>query len=291
MVYAFLTFLSKIAPRLPLAVRCKIGDLLGAAVWPLVPRRRKEMARANIVCGLGVDNAQASKIAKDSAVRFGRLFLEMLCLPALTMESLPKLVSRIEGLDNLRQAQAAGRGVIVITAHSGNWELIGPALALHGFPMVGVAQKQSSSTDRFINECRSATGMKIIYKTDVRSILRMLIAGNIIGLLIDQDAHQEGAFVEFLGRLASTPKGAAVMARMQDVPIVPLFIHSEPDGRHVLAIQAPICMEKTKDREKDVWEMTQRLTCLVENHIRQYPQQWFWLHNRWKTPAKREKQG
>ncbi|MBP2639135.1 MAG: lipid biosynthesis acyltransferase [Firmicutes bacterium] len=283
MLYAFLRVLSKIASRLPLAGRCKLGDLLGTLIWPFVPRRRKQMAQANISLSLGVDRLQADKIAKDSAVRFGRLFLEMLCLPGLTLETLPKLVSRIEGMDNLRQAQAAGRGAIVVTAHSGNWELIGPALSLHGFPMVGVAQKQHSNSDRFINECRTSTGMQIIYKTDVRSILRMLISGNIVGLLIDQDAHQDGAFVEFFGRPASTPKGAAVMARMQDVPIVPLFIHGEADGRHVLAIQEPIRMEKTADREKDVWEMTQRLTRIVENHIRQYPQQWFWLHNRWKT--------
>jgi len=284
MLYVFLKFLSKIAPRLPLSVRCGAGDLLGTVIWPLVPRRRKEMAQTNISHSLSVDRAQAYKIAKSSAVRFGRLFLEMLCLPGLTLDKLPKLVSRIEGLDNLRQAQEVGRGVIVITAHSGNWELIGPALSLHGFPMVGVAQKQHSNSDRFINECRTGTGMKIIYKTDVRSILRVLISGSIVGLLIDQDAHQDGAFVDFFGRPASTPKGAAVMARMQDVPIVPLFIYTEADGRHVINIQAPIRMEKTADRERDVWEMTQRLTRIVENHIHQYPQQWFWLHNRWKTP-------
>lgn len=284
MLYVFLRGLSKIASWLPLSARCKLGDLLGVLIWPFVPRRRKQMAQANISRSLGVDRPQAEKIAKGSAVRFGRLFLEMLCLPELTLATLPKLVSRIEGMDHLRKAQEAGRGAIVVTAHSGNWELIGPALSLHGFPMVGVAQKQHSNSDRFINECRTSTGMQIIYKTDVRSILRMLISGNIVGLLIDQDAHQDGAFVDFFGRPASTPKGAAVMARMQDVPIVPLFIYGEADGRHVLAIQEPIRMEKTGDREKDVWEMTQRLTRIVETHIRKYPQQWFWLHNRWKTP-------
>ncbi len=288
MVYTVLKVLSKIAPRLSVSARCGIGDWLGRAVWPLVPRKRKKMAQTNIYLSLPVDQTEAYAIAKASAVRFGRLLLEMLCLPGLTLNTLPRLVSRIEGMDHLRQAQAAGRGVIVIAAHSGNWELIGPALSLHGFPMVGVALKQhNSAVDRFINECRTDAGMKIIYKTDVRSILRTLAGGAIVGLLIDQDARQDGTFVDFFGRPASTPKGAAVMARMQNVPIVPLFIHSDTDGRHVIEIQAPIQMEKTADREYDVQKMMQRLTNLVEDHIRSYPQEWFWLHNRWKTrPSK-----
>jgi KDO2-lipid IV(A) lauroyltransferase len=101
---------------------------------------------------------------------------------------------------------------------------------------------------------------------------------------MDQDAHKKGVFVPFLGRLASTPVGPAAIARLRNAPIVPAFIHEIAPGKHEIIIHPALTVAKTKDRDADIYQTTVRLTGIVEDHIRQYPSEWFWLHNRWKTP-------
>lgn len=286
MLYKFVKICSFLVSRLPKKLRRGIGTVLGIICWQIVPRKRKIMAINNIMISLSVDESQARNIAKRSTTRFGNMFLEVLCLPNINKDNIANYV-QLEGSEYLTEALSHGKGVVLATAHCGNWELGGAALAIHGFPLISVAQKQTNvQMDRFINEYRTGTGMQVVYKTGVRDMIKLLGAGKIIGLLMDQDANHDGVMVNFFGRLASTPQGAAALARLKDTPIIPSFITENKDGTHKAILHPPVWVDKTGDREHDILVTTQQLTSIIEQHIRTYPHEWFWLHNRWKsTPS------
>lgn len=289
MQYYIVKCVSRIVCCLPAGIRRGLGALLGRLCWPLVPTKRRKMAINNICRSFGVSERQAYALAKASAVRFGPMFMEVLHMPRLTSENIGNYV-KLTGQEHLEAALKMGRGAVLATAHTGNWELLGAALAMHGFPLVAVVQRQTNhAMDKFINEYRTKAGMHVTYKTGVREMVKLLCSGKVIGLLMDQDNHKHGIFVEFFYRPASTPQGAAALGRLNNAPIVPAFITANPDGTHTAIIHPPVMVEKTADRDHDIFTTTQKLTKIIENHIRQYPQEWFWLHNRWKTPPPAEK--
>ncbi|MBP2654212.1 MAG: lipid biosynthesis acyltransferase [Firmicutes bacterium] len=284
MQYYLVKSLSLVVSVMPYGVRRKLGDLIGELCWPFIPRRRKAMAIQNAMIGLKIDRLAAQEIVKKSAIRFGRMFMEVLHFPKLDKENIKSYVT-IEGREHLDEALSYGRGALLAGAHSGNWEILGQAMALGGYPFVGVAQKQTNAAmDRFIVEYRELSGMHITYKTGVREMINLLGKGWPIGLMMDQDAGDKGVFVDFFGRPASTAAGAAVLARMKDAPIVPVFISENIDGTHRVTIHPPLWVAKTEERDEDIYIITQKITAIVEEHIRKYPHEWFWLHNRWKTP-------
>lgn len=283
MLYQFVKIISNMINMLPDVVRRVIGQGLGMVFWWIIPTKRKKMAITNIQRGLEVDKVAATHIAKRSATRFGKMVMDILYSSKFTNQDMEKYV-KLEGHENLTAALSHGKGAIVATSHSGNWELFGAALARHGFPLVSVAQKQTNSDiDRFINEIRTQSGMKVVYKTGVRDMVKILGEGQVVGILMDQDAGPEGVMVNFFGRLSSTPQGAAALARLKDSPIVPIFITENADGTHTGKLYPPIWVEKTSDREHDILTTTQHLTTIIEEHIRKHPHEWFWLHNRWKN--------
>lgn len=283
MLYQFVKILSKTINILPMAVRHSIGRGLGLVFWWIIPAKRRNMAIGNIRRSLNLDESQATLIAKRSTTRFGKMVIDMLYMSNFTPETIQKYV-KLEGHEHLTEALSHGKGAIVATSHSGNWELFGAALAMYGFPLVSVAQKQTNSDmDHFINELRTKSGMEVIYKTGVRDMVKILGQGRVVGILMDQDAGPEGVMVEFFGRLSSTPQGAAALGRLKDSPIVPIFITENDDGTHTGTLYPAMWVEKTQDREQDILIMTQKLTTIIEEHIRSHPHEWFWLHNRWKN--------
>ena len=282
MIYQVVKIISRIVCVLPRPVWQRLGKIIGALCWLIVPGKRKKMAQENIMRCLSVGEDKANEIAKQSATRFGKMFMEVLYLPKFKENRMKDYVY-LQGAEHMTEALKHGKGAILATAHSGNWEILGAALAMDGFPLIGVAQKQTNADmDKFINEYRKLSGLHITYKTGVREMVKMLGEGRIVGLVMDQDAHRDGVMVEFFGRLASTPQGAAALARLKDSPIVPAFITENPDGTHTGIIHPPVWLERTKNREDDILKTTQELTTIIENHVRQYPHEWFWLHNRWK---------
>lgn len=282
MSYYFMIFLSKIACLLPWKLCEMIGNVLGSFAWIFVPKRRKNLARDNVKRCLKVDDSEANRIAKESSTRFGAMFFEFLRFPLL--KSRMKDHVEIENLDYLLEyKKSSDIGAIIATCHSDNWELMGGAFACNGIPLVGVAKKQRSM-DRFINEYRTLIGMHITYKTGVREMFEMLGEGWFIGLIMDQDpSRRDGVVVDFFDQPTNTPVGAASMARFKDVPIFPAFMHRNPDGTHRLIVSKPIRVEKTQDKREDIRKTTQILSKLIEEHVRKYPEEWFWLHDRWKS--------
>jgi len=283
MKYQFVKMISRLICLLPDPVCRMLGRGLGLLFWLLVPRKRKKMATENMMRSLSLDEEQAIEFVKRSCTRFGPMFLDVLRLPTFNKNNMKQYV-HLEGEEYLTEALSHGKGAILATSHSGNWEFLGAALAMRGFPLASIAQKQSSEQmDRFINEYRTMTGMKVIYKTGVRDMIKLLGEGYVIGILMDQDAHRDGVMVDFFGRSSSTPQGAAALGRLKDAPIIPIFMTENKDGTHTGILHPPVWVEKTSDRDHDILITTQQLTRTIEGHIRKYPHEWFWLHNRWKN--------
>ena len=283
MAYYFARLVSWLCCLLSDRVSDGVGTLLGRLTWPLIPVRRRRMAVENVSACLAVEEREALRIAKASWVRFGPMLLEVMRFPVLKSRFLE--IAEIEGAAYLREGLALGRGVVIATSHSGNWELMGGVLSAAGFPIVGVAMRQKEAGfDRFINEYRRGAGMHITYKDNVREMFAFLKKGWAIGLLMDQDiGRRDGIVFDWFGRSTNFVQGPAVLARHQNVPIVPGFIHRLPDGRHRIHFHPPVFVPRTKDKAADIRTAMEAVSRTLEQHIRRYPEEWFWLHDRWKS--------
>ena len=285
--YTLLKFLSWIACHLPLKVSLTIGRGLATLMWILLPHKRKKIALDNIRHCLNVDEKESARIAKESTVNLGPLAMEVLNFPRLKgmMKSYVKIIG-LEYLTNyINSPNRNGRGAVIATCHSDNWELMGGAFAQYGIPLVGVAKKQKSvGADKFINEFRTKIGMHITYRSGVREMYKMMDEGHFIGLIMDQDVgRNDGVIVKFFNRATNYVTGAASMSRFKSIPIFPAFMHKNSDGTHTLEVLPPLTVKKTSDKRADIQLMTQKLATLTEEHIRRYPEEWFWLHDRWKS--------
>ena len=282
--YWAVKLLSHFVCLLPHRAAMMIGAGLAHLLWPFIPARRKRLAQTQIERCLHVSPAEAARIARESTLRFGPMLMEVLRFPVLRRH-IEDYVTITGALDTMRAALAQGKGAIIATSHSGNWELMGGALALAGLPIVGVAKRQSAAgMDRFINEYRALVGVHVTYRSSVREMFRMIDQGWIIGLLSDQDpSRRDGVVVDFFGQETNAFTGAAAIARRCEVPIFPAFMHRRADGHHELTIEEPLYVEKTDDRAADVLRVTQEISAHIEAWIRRYPSEWFWLHDRWKS--------
>lgn len=283
LAYYMVKAISFVVCLLPRSVGEILGKLLGEIAWLFVPAKRKLLAKKQIMDCLHVEAAEAERIAKASSVRFGPMLIEVLRFPVIK-NNMDQYV-KYQGLEKLQQGLKEGKGAIIAAAHSGNWELMGGALAKAGIPLVGVAMKQKNSgMDKFINEYRTLIGMHITYKTGVREMFVMLKKGWVIGLIMDQDTNRhDGIVLDFFNRPTNCTPGAASMARFQDVPIYTVFMHREKNGQHILVAEGPFHVNKTADKREDILKTTQQINYEIEKHVRKYPEEWFWLHDRWKS--------
>jgi KDO2-lipid IV(A) lauroyltransferase len=193
---------------------------------------------------------------------------------------------RIEGLEHLAAATDGTSGVLLLTGHFGNWELLGLAHALTRLPLTVVVRPLDSSVlNRLAERLRARTGAELIAKRSaLRPVLRALRHGRMVGILLDQNASRdEGVFVPFFGRPASTSRSLALLAVRTGRPIVPVFIHREPDGRHRIVIEPALPVPAAISPEAAVVELTAECARRTEAIIRRWPEQWFWLHRRWRT--------
>lgn len=285
--YRLLKLLSGAVCLLPLKFCLTVGRALASLIWLFLPRKRKQLAIDNIRRCLDVEPAEAARIARESTVQFGAMFMEVLSFPKLkgNMQSHVKVIGLEHLTRYIKSTERGGRGAVIATCHSDNWELMGGAFAQNGIPLVGVAKKQrSEDADKFINEFRTLIGMHITYRSGVREMYKMLDDGHFIGLIMDQDVGRvDGVVVKFFNQATNFVTGAASMSRFRKIPIFPAFMHKNFDGTHTLEVFPPINVERTTDKHADLKRMTQHLATLIEQHVRKYPAEWFWLHDRWKS--------
>jgi KDO2-lipid IV(A) lauroyltransferase len=193
--------------------------------------------------------------------------------------------TRIEGRDLLDRLRARGRGIILVLGHQMNWEWAGVASTRAGIPLNSVYRPiENPWIDRALNGFRRLAGQKVITKYEsASSYVDVLRRNEFLSLLADQDAHADGVFVPFFGRPASTVKGPALFALRHRAPIVCVEIWRDPDGTHHVRYGDPLEPDDFGGGREAVARMTAAYVARIETYVRRHPEQWMWLHRRWKS--------
>jgi KDO2-lipid IV(A) lauroyltransferase len=268
---------------LPLPAIQRLGGMVGSFAYHVFPVR-KGVAREHIrkaFPAYGEDEIES--VLKASYAGVCRTMLEILKMPYLDSSTLVGMV-HVDGRQHLDRALEEGRGLIVVTYHLGNWELMGAVGVLLGYPLDVIVQRQSNPlSDAFINRTRMRMGMGVIERRRaVTDTARSLKKNRIIAFLSDQDAREDGVFAPLFGKLASTPRGPAVLALRFKAPLVTAAMLRNPDGTHRFVIR-PLDVERTGRTEDDVYAITCEYNRRLEEYVRECPAQWLWFHRRWKT--------
>ncbi|HEX4825737.1 MAG TPA: lysophospholipid acyltransferase family protein [Candidatus Polarisedimenticolaceae bacterium] len=274
--------LARVLPR-----RALLG--LGAAAGALLGRidlRHTRIARENLARAYGdtVPAPERERILRRCWRHFGRIGLDVLYFPRLGRDDLGGVLA-IEGAEHLRQALTLGRGALVFSAHYGHWEAGAYAMGLLEIPFAVIGRPLDNPLlERRLLALRGGTGNAVIPKRRaVRETMKALAAGTAVAILIDQDARDDGVFVPFFGRPASTTPTLALLALRTGAPVVPVFARVAADGTIGVHVQPAVPIEATGDRDADVLRVTAACTAVVETWVRRDPEQWLWMHRRWKT--------
>ena len=204
-----------------------------------------------------------------------------------TDQTLAKELVSVDGLEHLERALSKGKGAVAISAHMGNFPLIGPRLILEGYNFSLILREpKDSMLGKTLSDLRNNVGMASIpvnpRKVCVGQSLAALSRNEILFLQIDQNASSRDLWVDFFGWKVPTFRGPVVFSMRTGAPLIPMFIIRETLDHHKLIIKEPFVLEGTDDKEKDILYNTARLTKLIESYIREYPSQWWWFHRRWK---------
>ena len=286
MVFIALRTFFGIGKRLPLGFTRAIGRVASGVALRVVEREKRNI-RANLeIAYPDLSQQQRTTLMLGCARHFGDLLAEAAWLSRATGAEVEAICS-VDGLEHINHALDEGRGVVFATAHCGNWELLSARLPIAGIPLTSaVRQLDDPRVDALLRSLRCRFGTEIIPRgpSAGRRLFRALRNNRTIGLLIDQDIKKvPGVFVPFFGRPAWTPSGAATLAIRLDCPVVPGFIHRRPDGTHHTVIHPPLPTPNTGTLEDQVLELTAAATSAIEDQIRAYPEQWVWMHRRWRT--------
>jgi len=269
----------------PLRAVRAFGRGLGRLLSDLDPRH-VAIATANLRQAFPHwDDVRRLRTARDVYAHFGQVLLEILWLRGRSREEVLGLVE-VVGREHVEAAFAAGRGVLCVTAHIGNWEMHG---LTHGwmFGPISVVARPIDNPDlhRRLCEVRTMGGNAVIDKRHaLAQIMRGLKENRGIAILIDQNVQaQDGIFVDFFGRAAATTTVAAALAVRTGCALLPSHTVLGRDGRYRLVYDPVVRWSPSGDRRADVARLTQQLTAIIEGWIREAPAQWLWLHKRWKT--------
>jgi KDO2-lipid IV(A) lauroyltransferase len=225
------------------------------------------------------------QLSKAVYRHFAVVAAEFFDIPYLTKENVHEW-GDVEGLEHYYEAIAKGKGILSIVAHFGNWELLPMGIPIYAKPIYIVYRPLDNKiVDNMVEYVRTLRGNVLIPKGGSgKQIMELLKHNEIIGILSDQNVSvQEGVFVDFFGRPACTSVGLAVMAMRSGAPVLAIFPARQKSGRYKVILKPPMEAVVTGDDEKDLVVNTQRFTRVIEDVIREYPEQWFWFHQRWKT--------
>jgi KDO2-lipid IV(A) lauroyltransferase len=290
LVRGLLAFVLSVGLEHALRIGRAVGDLLF-----LLDRKHRTRALRNL------GNAFPD-LPEEGRTRIARDAFRSVVLTIVEMAYLPRVLTRGSFTRHVHfrihpEARAAidGGGVVIFTAHIGNWELSGLASGMMGLPFTSVARPLDNPfLNGFVVRTRERSGQRIIFKRGaLREMVRAVKSGGVLAVISDQNAGRHGVLVDFFGRPASATAAPATVALRQGVPLLPGWQRRVGPGfRHVLTIEAPLTPPATGDRERDVHEMTQAMAQRMEEWIRREPGQWLWAHRRWKIrgPKKEEEE-
>ena len=283
--YFLVAMLIRFLRLLPRMTAIRLMRFLGGITFTLAGKARgKTIRHLSMAFDKEKSAAEINLLARRTFVHFFTAAADLLRLPKLMDRGLDKIVTT-EGMHHLDEAFTAGRGALMITAHYGNWEVLGAWLGLHEYPIkvVGTALFDPR-LDKILVETRNKAGYTNIARgKGTREILRTLKEGKAVGMLIDQDTNVPGVFVTFFGMPTHTPTGPVVLARKLKLPIIPIFMHMKSDFTYHITCYPPVEQIRTDDEMHDIQVNTQRCSDIYEKVIRLHPEQWVWMHKRWMT--------
>ena len=261
------------------------------ALYAILPKLRKT-AEFNLQLAFPEwSEAQRKAVIHGMLRNLGWMAAEFARLPRYRKENIEQLVV-LDGHGNFLAGHGRGKGVLYLTGHIGAWELSSYAHALYGFPLHYMARPlDNARVNTLVNEYRCLSGNRPIFKNEsARVLLKILRESGTVGILADQNTMpEEGVFVDFFGETACTTTGIARVALHTGAAVVPGYaIWDESIQKYRLRFEPPVELIRTGDADKDIFENTQRFAKVMEQIIRKYPEQWVWVHARWKTRPKGE---
>jgi KDO2-lipid IV(A) lauroyltransferase len=259
---------------------------IGGVVY-LLHFRLREVGMRNLEMALPEKSeVERARILRGVFTSLGRQLAELCQFPKYTKDNVEDVVL-YDGLENYQRAYARGKGVLFLTAHFGGWELSAFAHSLHGHWLHVVMRPMDNEyLDRMLQGYRTMHGNKVVPKDDfVRGLLAAMKAGETVGILMDTNmTPPQGVFADFFGIPACTASGLARIALRTDAAVVPGFtIWDEALGKYRLRFDPAVELARTGDLEADIVANTQKFTKVIEDYVRKYPEQWLWVHRRWKT--------
>jgi Kdo2-lipid IVA lauroyltransferase/acyltransferase len=280
--HLFILPLQQTARLLPAPLAAPLGTAVGLLLYRAVPRYR-EVALRNLAAVFEWEATRIDAVARQVFCNIGKTLVEFLRMPGISDEELRRRCP-LEGIQHLRSGLEAGRGVLLVTAHYGNWELLAKRLVAEGFLLSVVAREADyPRTDALVNGIRERCGYHVIPRRHApRGVLEALRRNEVVALLVDQNTVKGGEFVPFFGRPAATVTGPAVFALRTGAAVVPGFAIRQSDDTHLGRLLAPVQRPATGDRVADIRVLTEQLTGVIEEQVRADPAQWFWIHDRWR---------
>jgi Kdo2-lipid IVA lauroyltransferase/acyltransferase len=289
--FAAAWLLLKIVSFLPRSLARGLATATLRILLALLPKLRR-VALLNLQIAFpDWTDAERHAMLRSMARHLAWQAVEFTRFPRYNRDNIEEIVE-MEGHENFLTAQRRGNGVLILTGHLGAWELSSFAHAVYGFPMHYIARPlDNARLDKFINRYRGLSGNQPIFKNEsARAVLKVLNGGGVVGILADQNTlPEEGAFVDFFGKTACTTTGIARLALHTGAPVVPGYAYWDTAAnKYKLRFEPAVELVETGNQEQDIVESTQRFAKIIEAIIRKFPDQWVWVHARWKTRPKGE---
>jgi len=290
--FALAWLLIKFIGALPRPLARAAGILLAWSVYLLHLRLRRVGMRNLALAFPEKSHQERAKILRGVFTSFGRQVAEVCLFPKYTRQNVSQVVA-YDGFENFERALARGKGVLFLTAHLGGWELSAFAHSLQGYPLhVVMRPLDNTYLDRMTREYRTMHGNSMVDKDDfVRGLLSAMKAGETVGILMDTNmTPPQGVFVDFFGIPACTASGLARIALRTNAAVVPGFTIWDPVLRkYRLRFDPEVKLIRTGNDDADAVANTALFTKIIEDYVRRYPDQWLWVHRRWKTRPEGEK--
>ena len=284
--YAFAAALLRAIGALPRGLARTSGAAMGTLAWWLLPGLRRTGMRNLELAFPDKSEAEREAILRRLYRNLGRHLAEFCRMRRYTRQNTRDLI-RYEGLEHYLAARDRGHGVLIVTGHLGAWELSSYWHSLMGYPMTMVIRRlDNARVDRMVNAIRCLHGNRVVHKDDfARGLLSAMKKGETVGILMDTNmTPPQGVFVPFFGVAACTASGLARVALRTGAAVLPGFlVWEQAEKKYVLHFGPEIPLVKTEDDERDTLENTARFTAAIEAFVRRYPDQWLWVHRRWKT--------
>ena len=285
LLYLFLKVFGLLINLLPESFALWLGRQMGSIGYYLDWEHRG-VALQNLYLAFGRERSESQirRIAKRTFQNLGMMIIEFFRIPGLEKEDFKEKV-RVEGLDEALKLLEMKKGGLLLIGHFGNWELMGFMSKVLGNPILVIAKPiKQKRIDQWITGIRKVAGLELIPPENAsQKVIQALSHNRLIGILIDQRAKRSrGVWADFFGKKVPTHPGLAVLALKTGAPVVPVFMIRDGFQKHRLMIKEPLKLIQTGDFKKDVEANTQLFNDTLESMIRQYPDQWFWIHRRWE---------